>query len=335
MREFDDVWVWNSNPGEAFKVKEGVLILKTPLGKYDVACKGDPCNTTWDCCIKISNVPSWDLVPKDEPKKPDVKAGDLAYMDSHRFDKGLLRMVTGVNEPVLCKYSAISLSGDIVQWHKAELHTSAEDIEFMCNEAQVLSDLRAGKPQVGDVVWAWDNDKSNGKKGIFIEKDKISDCDKYPFFVSSGNETGDEWYTNIEKYEAPKLDNLQSKIGDEVKAWQNGCTGWVVGAYVNHTGSETKPYQVKYNGYTGFFDNIKLHPNNAPTVEEQLDSALAIFDEVIRKSDTLADLLDMALEDMKSTKPNAGLEVSIGMAILINSDIADLNSSLRDIRNGV
>ena len=305
MREFDDVWVWNSNPGEAFKVKEGVFILKTPLGKYEVACKGDPCNTTWDCCIKMSKVPDWGLVPKDEPKsdnhvlvcgdyayistgkdetikivplsdyiepkKPEIKAGDLAYMDSHRFNKGLLRMVTGVNESVFCKYSAMTPYRDIVQWHKAELHTSAEDLEFMCNEAQVLSDIRVGK----------------------------------------------------------------SKVGDEVHAWNDGDTGKHIGIYVNHTGSNIRPYQVKSGTFTGFFDNIKLHPNNAPTVEEQLDRALVIFDDGGSKSDTLANLLDMTLEGMKVSKLNAELEGNIMTAISISSEIADLKSLLKDIKDWV
>ena len=269
MREFDDVWVWNSNPGEAFKVKEGVFILKTPLGKYEVACKGDPCNTTWDCCIKMSNVPSWELESMTKPKKPEVKVGDLAYVNGGYS----LMMVLSVNPGDFCRYKCDSShhSGNHVEWDSAVLHTSAEDLEFMCNEAQALSDIRAGKP----------------------------------------------------------------KVGDEVTAWDDGDTGRHIGTYVNHTGSETRPYQVKCDPYTGFFDNIKLHANNAPAAEEHLGRALAIFDEVIRKSDTLADLLDMTLEDMKSSKPNTGLEVNIGMAILINSDIADLNSSLRDIRNGV
>ena len=266
LREFDDVYCWNSNPGEAFKVKEGVFIMKTLMGKYEVACKGDPCNTTWDCCIKMSNVPEWGLLPKYESSKPEVKAGDLAYVNNGC----LLRMVLDVNDKIFCLYTAATPCGAAVKWDTAVLHTSAEDLEFMCNEAQVLSDVRAGKP----------------------------------------------------------------KIGDEVLAWDDGDTGRHIGTYVNHTGSETRPYQVKCGVYTGFFDNIMLHTNNAPTVEGYLDSALAIFDEGGSKSDTLVNLLDMTLKGMRVSKLNAELEGNIMTAISIDCEIDDLKSLFKDIRSG-
>jgi len=230
MREFDDVWVWNSNPGEAFKVKEGVFILKTPLGKYEVACKGDPCNTTWDCCIKMSKVPDWGLVPKDEPKSDNhvLVCGDYAYIS------------TGKDETI---------------------------------KIVPLSDyIEPKKPKIGDEVIAWGNSARGGKS---------------------------------------------------------------TGVYINHTGGKNTPYQVKTGVYTAFFENIKLHPNNAPTAEEQLDSALAIFDDGGSKSDTLANLLDMTLEGMKVSKLNAELEGNIMTAISISSEIADLKSLLKDIKDWV
>ena len=271
MKEFTDVYCWNSNPGEAFKVKQGVFILKTPMGKYEVACKGDPRNTTWDCCIKMSNVPGWGLLPKHESEKPEVKAGDLAYMDSDRFNKGLLRMVTGVNNTVFRKYSAMTPYSKAVEWHKADLHTSAEDLEFMCNEAHVLSDMRAGRPKIGDTVWAW----------------------------------------------------------------KEGDTRGVVGVYVNNTGSKTRPYQVKFITYTGFFENIILHANNAQTVEGYLDSALAIFDDGSSKSDTLANLLDMSLLGLRRAMTQDDLFGKTAAALDKDANIKLLRNLIEDIRSDV
>ncbi len=334
MRDFnylEDIWVWNSEPGQPFNMHRGVFISRTDSGTIVAACEGALINEEWTHAIKACKAPDWGLVPMEEHKKPEVKAGDLAYVNGGCS----LRMVLGVNPGVFCKYKCecIHPDSDYLEWDSAVLHTTSEDLEFMCEEAQALSDIRAVKPKVGDTVLAWDLFEDKPKVLGVIDKIDCPaiDCIPYRVLVNDSNNT--EWFSDVEVVNNSA--EIEPKIGDEVLAWNNGDTGRHIGIYVNHTGSDNRPYQVKCDPYQGFFENIKLHVNNAPTVEDHLDRALAIFDEGGSKSDTLANLLDMTLEGMKISKLNAELEGDIMTAISISSEIADLNSSLRDIRNGV
>ena len=80
--------------------------------------------------------------------------------------------------------------------------------------------------KAGDVVWAWDDNKSKGVKGIFLQDNLFQDDDLYPFEVSRAGADGGDWYMNIEKYVEPKADNLTQdrvviKAGDRCVFWDD------------------------------------------------------------------------------------------------------------------
>ena len=80
--------------------------------------------------------------------------------------------------------------------------------------------------KAGDEVWAWDDNKSKGVKGIFLQDNLFQDDDLYPFEVSRAGADGGDWYMNIEKYVEPETDNLTEdrvviKAGDRCVFWDD------------------------------------------------------------------------------------------------------------------
>ena len=80
--------------------------------------------------------------------------------------------------------------------------------------------------KAGDEVWAWDDNKSKGVKGIFLQDNLFQDDDLHPFEVSRAGADDGDWYMNIEKYVEPETDNLTEdrvviKAGDRCVFWDD------------------------------------------------------------------------------------------------------------------